>query len=230
MSVYKIGNDVFMSNSPARSMYRERLILALHDRFGLHKMDELIWEANKPPGPVQWASKHRVQLHCGFEPVYWLTNDPSRVRSNNQRVLEPHSEKHLAFVRAGGAKTAAVNSDGAYRLKPGSYGRETAGRIPRNIQRFAMGRDDMNSQYKAYCETHGLARHGASMPISLAKFLIQFLTDKGDLVVDSMAGRHKVGMAAEALGRRWICTDRVFDYVAGSAVCFDQNASWVWPN
>ncbi len=225
-----IGNDIFMPNSPARSMYRERLLLALHDRFGLYKMDELIWEANKPPGPVQWASKSRVQLHCGYEPVYWLTNDPSKVRSNNQRVLQPHNEKHLAFVRAGGSKKMAVHSDGAYRVKVGSYGRETAGRIPRNVQHFAMGAQDMNALYKAYCEQHGLVRHGASMPISLPKFLIQFLTEKDEVVADPLGGRLKVAMAAEALGRRWITTERVFDYVAGSAVCFGQRASWMGPD
>src|SRR3546814_433199 len=216
-----------MPNSPARSLYRERLILALHDRFGLHKMDELIWEAPKAPGPVQWASKNRVQLHCGYEPVYWLTNDPSKVRSNNQRVLQPHTEQHLAYVRSGGAKQAAIQSDGAYRVRPGSYGRETAGRIPRNIQKFAMSAADMNKAYREYCERHGLVRHGASMPVSLAKFLIEFLAEKDDLIADPMAGRLKTAMAAESLGRRWICTDRVFDYVAGSAPCFGREVSWI---
>jgi hypothetical protein len=51
MSVRKISNDIFIAKSPARSLYRERLVLALHDRLGLWKMDELIWEnKSKPQG------------------------------------------------------------------------------------------------------------------------------------------------------------------------------------
>lgn len=217
-----VGNDVFLSGSPARSMYRERLVLALHERFGLYKMDELIWVANKPPGPVQWASKKRVQLNVGYEPVYWMTNDPDLVRADNRRVLQPHTAKHLAFVRSGGVQKRSVHSDGAYYKVPGSYGKETQGRIPRNVQSFTATKDDMNSAYRAYCNEHGYIRHGASMPISLPKFFIEFLTEEGDLVVDPMAGRMKVGMAAESLGRRWICTDKIFDYVYGSEVCFQQ--------
>ncbi|CAM5564049.1 DNA methyltransferase [Eoetvoesiella caeni] len=225
-----VGNEIFVPGTPARSLYRERLILELCDQFGLYKMDEIIWEANKPPGPVQWASNSRVQLHCGYEPVYWLTNNPDKVFSNNQRVLQPHTDKHLAFVRSGGAKKSVVNSDGAYRIRQGSYGKETAGRIPRNIQKFSMSRADMNKEYRAYCEENGLQRHGASMPISLAKFLVEFLSERGHMVADPLGGRLKVGMACEELGRNWVSTDRVFDYVAGSAPCFGKTASWMLPH
>lgn len=215
-----VGNDIFMSGTPARSLYRERLLIALNERFGLHKMDELIWVANKAPGPFQWASKKRVQLNVGYEPVYWLTNDPLKVRSDNRRVLQPHTDKHISFVRSGGVRKRTVHSDGAYHKLPGSYCKETQGRIPRNIQSFTTTKDDMNAAYRAYCETRGYALHGASMPIALPSFLINFLTEEDELVVDPMAGRLKVGMAAETLKRRWICTDKIADYVLGSRVCF----------
>lgn len=215
-----VGNDIFIRGSPARSFYRERLVLSLHERFGLYKMDELIWVSNKPPGPIQWASKHRCQLNTGYEPIYWLTNDPTLVRSNNQRVLLPHTEKHLAFVRSGGTKHSAKQSDGAYMHRQGAFSNETKGRIPRNVLPFYSSKDDMNSAYRSYCEQNDYVRHGATMPVALPKFLIEFLTEENDLVVDPMAGRLKVGMAAEMLRRRWICTDKIVDYVMGSEVCF----------
>ncbi len=211
-----VGNDVFMSKSPARSLYRERLVLALHARLGLYKMDELIWTSPKPPGPVQWASKKRVQLNTGYEPVYWFTNDPDRVFADNRRVLQPHSEQHLRFVRSGGVKTANVHSDGAYRKQLGAYSNETAGRIPRNVLEFARCSEDRDAEYRRYCEAHGLKTHGASMPVRLAKFLIKYLTEEGMLVVDCLSGRGKVGLAAEALRRRWVCVDREAEYVLGS--------------
>ncbi|ANN80907.1 DNA methyltransferase (plasmid) [Bordetella flabilis] len=211
-----VGNDVFMQRSPARSLYRERLILALHARLGLYKMDEIIWTSPKPPGPVAWASKKRVQLNTAYEPVYWLTNDPDRVLADNRRVLEPHSEQHSRFVRAGGIKAGAVHSDGAYRKRVGAYSRQTEGRIPKNVLEFARCADDRDAAYRRYCAEHGLATHGASMPVRLAQFLIEFLTERGQLVVDCLAGRCKVGLAAERLGRRWICVDRQAEYVLGS--------------
>lgn len=215
-----VGNDVFLSGMPARSLYQERLVLALCDRFGLYKMDGLVWASNKAPGPIQWASKRRVQLNTGYEMVYWFTNDPSKVQSNNQRVLEPHTEKHLAFVRRGGVKKRTSQSDGAYRKLPGAYSHETAGRIPTNVLYRARSREDRDMEYRTYCEQEGLVRHGASMPVSLAKTLVKFLTNVGDLIADPMAGRCKTGQAAEALSRRWLCTDIMADHILGAKAQF----------
>ncbi len=105
-----ISNDIFLPGSPERSMYCERLLLALHDRLGLRLMDRLIWEnRSKPPGPFQYASKARTQLNVVYEPIYWLTNNPHAVKSNNRRVLLEHTEKHLKLIRQGGEKRSAAD-------------------------------------------------------------------------------------------------------------------------
>jgi site-specific DNA-methyltransferase (cytosine-N4-specific) len=54
------------------------------------------------------------------------------------------------------------------------------------------------------------------MPIGLAGFFIQFLTDENDLVLDPFAGSNTTGQAAEALGRRWIAVEPNADYIEGS--------------
>lgn len=61
--VLNVSNDIFMPGTPARSTYLERLTIAIEDRLGLSLMDRVPWCSNKPPGPVQWASKARVQLN-----------------------------------------------------------------------------------------------------------------------------------------------------------------------
>lgn len=216
-----VGNDIFMKLSPARSMYQERLVLALHDRLGLHKMDTFIWVANKAPGPIAWASKQRTQLNAGYEPVYWFTNNPLKVKSNNQRVLHAHSDKHHSFVTAGGEKEARSHSDGAHVKVKGAYSTETKGRIARNVQSFAMCRDDKNKEYREFCQQHELIPHGASMPVRLAEFFIEFLTEENDLVVDPFGGRLKTAMAAESLNRRWLTTERIPEYVLGAAGGFN---------
>lgn len=219
--VLNVGNDVFLKGSPARSLYKERLLLALNDRFGLSLMDQIIWHnGSKAPGPIAWASKQRVQLNVAWEPLYWFTNDPLKVLSNNQRVLQPHSPKHLDFVMSGGAKKAEIKSDGAYKIREGSYSNLTAGKIQRNVISIGHSCAD-NRAYRKNAIKEGLVPHGATMPLKLASFMIEFLTEPGHLVVDSFAGSMTVGRAAETLGRRWMCVDPVVDYVKGAAFRFE---------
>ncbi len=222
-----ISNDIFMPQSPARSLYRERLVLALHDRLGLFKMDELIWEnKSKPPGPIQYASKARTQLNVVYEPIYWFTNDPHKVKSDNRRVLQAHSEKHLALIARGGEQRQTNVSDGAYRIRPGSYGNPTEGRIPRNILSFGH-RCASQLAYKKAAAARGLPVHGAPMPLALASFLVEFLSEPGDLVADPFAGSFTTPLAAELLGRRWLATDQMAEYVLGGATRFEKAQGFV---
>lgn len=218
-----ISNDVFEQGSPARSMYVERLLLDLHDRLGLHLMDRLIWEnPNKPPGPIAWASKQRVQLNVGYEPVYWMTNDPMSVRSDNRRVLQAHTESHLKLIRGGGEKRDSSACDGAYNIRAGkSFANETAGKIPRNIIKISSTCHDKRALSKIAREL-GLPVHGATMPLGLAKFLIQFLSEEGDLVVDTFGGWVRTGKAAEELNRRWMVSELMGEYVLGGAESFKE--------
>lgn len=217
-----ISNDVFESGLPSRSMYVERLLLALHDRLGLHLMDRLIWEnPSKPPGPIAWASKERVQLNVGYEPIYWLTNDPRHVRSNNRRVLEKHTEQHMKLIQAGGEQRTQTFSDGAYNLRPGRFGNTTEGRIPKNVLTFGHSCKDQR-QYKRMARDAGLPPHGAPMPLKLASFLVEFLSESDDLVVDPFGGSFTTAKAAERLGRRWLSTECMLEYVLGGAQRFQD--------
>lgn len=218
-----VSQDVFEKGSPARSMYAERMLIALHDRLGLKLMDRLIWEnPSKPPGPIIWASKNRVQLNVGYEPVYWLTNNPSLVRSDNRRVLQEHTEKHLKLIRSGGEQRDASFCDGAHTIRAGkSFANETVGKIPRNILKFSHSCKNKRDANKA-AKKLGLPTHGATMPLELAKFLVSFLTGNGDdeLVVDNCGGWNTTGLAAEMLGRPWLTTEIMGEYVLGGAERF----------
>lgn len=215
-----VSNDIFERGSPARSLYRERLVLALHDRLGLYKMDTLVWaNYSKPPGPIQYASIDRTQLNVAYEPVYWMTNDPHHVKSDNRRVLQEHSQRHLDLIKRGGENRDRSFSDGAYRLHVGSYGNPTEGRIPRNILNFGH-RCSAQIAYKKAAKENGLPVHGAPMPLKLASFLIEFLSEPGDLVVDPFGGSFTTADAAERLGRRWLSTECMVEYVLGAAMRF----------
>lgn len=221
--VLNVGNDVFIKGSPARSLYKERMVIALHDRLGLQMMDTLIWEnPSRPPGPLRYASLSRQQLNASYEPFYWFTNAPQACRANNRRVLQPHSEAHLKLMAQGGEQrntSASLYGDGAHRVRKGSYGNETAGKIPRNV--ITMGhRCADKSEVSKLARAAGLPVHGATMPLKLAKFMIEFLTEKNDLVVDPCAGWFRTAKAAEQTGRRWFATEQMGEYVLGGALGF----------
>jgi len=215
-----VSNDIFLPGSPARSMYVERLLIALHDRFGLHLMDRLVWRnPSKPPGPIQYASKARTQLNVEYEPVYWLTNDPHRVRSNNRRVLQAHTERHLDLIKNGGEQRNARYSDGAYAIRNGSFSNQTEGKIPRNVLTFGH-RCAAQIAYKKAAREMGLPVHGAPMPLKLASFLVEFLSEPGDLIADPFGGSFTTADAAERLGRRWLSTEVMVEYVLGGSTRF----------
>lgn len=218
--VLNLSNDIFHERSPARSTYLERLTLALEDQFGLALMDRLVWHnASKPPGPTQWASKTRQQLNVAYEPILWFAKDPARVKSDNRRVLEAHTPRHQALIARGGEQRTASYGDGACRLRPGDFGADTPGRIPRNVLRRGH-RCPWGDRYRQAAQDLGLPLHGAAMPYSIPEFFIRYLTEKGDLVVDPFAGRSMTGRAAESLGRRWVCTEMMLEYASGGAELF----------
>lgn len=225
-----VSNDIFLQGSPARSLYLERLTIVLHDRLGLALMDRLVWNnPSKPPGPVQWASKTRNQLNVAWEPILWFTNDPLKVKSDNRRVLEPHSERHIRLIAAGGERREQSFADGAYKVKKGSYGKETLGRIPRNVISMGHSCPD-HKQYRKDAAALGLPAHGAPMPIALADFLIRFLSEEGNLVADPFGGRLTTARAAENLGRRWLTTEWILEYIRGAAERFkDTTGFWMEP-
>ncbi|WP_370560964.1 DNA methyltransferase [Escherichia coli] len=215
-----ITQDSFNRGRPSRSLYLERLTLALCDKLGLELMDRLQWvNRSKPPSPTHWACKQRVQLCSSYEPVLWFTNDASKVRSNNLRVLQPHSDQHLKLQAAGGENRTTFYGDGAYQLKSGSFGNKTEGTIPKNTLFYGNSCADTRFCHSIAREL-GFPLHGATSPTRLAAFLIEFLTEPGDLVVDPFAGLHKVPIAAERLGRRWLATDKIMEWLAISRNLF----------
>lgn len=218
--VLNLSNDIFQPGTPARSTYLERLTLELCDRFGLHLMDRIVWQnPSKAPGPLQWASKTRQQLNVGYEPILWFAKNPLKCKSCNNRVLQPHNERHLKMVRSGGEQRHTNYGDGAYRLKPGSFANETAGKIPRNV--LTRGhRCSYGLAHRRAAESLGLPTHGAPMPLSIPEFLIQFLTEEGDVVLDPWAGRNTTSLAAEMLNRSWISGELMLQHIRTGAELF----------
>lgn len=218
--VLNVGNDIFMPGSPARSLYVERLTLALHDSLGLHLMERFVWHnPTKPPGPVQWASIKRVHHNTAYEHVLWFTNDPELVLADNRRCLQEHKEKHRRFVESGGVKRYARNTGGAYTLREGSFGAHTEGAIARNVLTIPHRCPDQQPA-RDFASANGLQAHPALMPVRLAEHFVRFLSETGDLIVDPFGGWATTGRGAELNGRRWLVTERCREYLMAAAQRF----------
>lgn len=218
--VLSLSNDIFVPGLPSRSLYLERLTIALCDRLGLSLMDRIIWQSNKPPGPLQWASVRRVQLNVAYEPVLWFCNDPARCISDNRRILKPHTEKHSKLIAGGGEKRNATYGDGSNRIREGSYGRQTNGSIEKNVLNISNVCMSQR-EYKKNARQIGLVPHSAPMPLELARRLIKFLTRVNDLVVDLFSGSLTTPLGCELEGRRWIASENVYDFIKGGATRFE---------
>ncbi len=218
--VLNVSNDIFEAKNPSRSLYVERMVLALHDRLGLSLMDRWPWiNLSKPPSPTHWACVNRYQLCAGWEPVYWFTNDPDRVRSDNRRVLIPHTEKHQKLMAQGGDSRVVSYGDGAYRLRGNAFSNVTEGRIPKNVIQRGHRCADTLELRKIAIEL-GLPPHPAMFPTDIPEMAIRFLTEEGDLVVDPFSGSNKSGLAAERNNRRWIACDIILEYIRTQAEMF----------
>ena len=225
-----VGCDVFEPNSPARSVYLERLVIALHDRLGLSKMDTHPWvNYSRPPTPTYWACRQRVQLKASYENLLWFCNDPLRVRSDNRRVLMPHTPRHQRLMESGGEKRTSTYGDGAHRIRPSDFGRITPGRIPGNvIEKGHQCRDTIT--YRRHAKDLGLPIHGAMQPSYISDFYIRFLTTEDDLVIDHFGGTARTGLSAERLGRRWIVAEWIVQYLRGGAELFRSfDGFWLNP-
>jgi len=65
--------------------------------------------------------------------------------------------------------------------------------------------------YKKRCRELGQKPHGATMPLRLARFLIEYGSEPGHTVADPFGGSQTTAHATEQLGRRWISTEVCLD-------------------
>lgn len=215
-----VSNDIFTPRSPERSLYQEHMVLALHQRLGLRKMDMIPWHnPSKAPGPLQWASLRRVQLNATWEPVYYFTNDPQRCIADNRRVLQPHTETHAKLIASGGAKSAGVFGDGANRRKVGAFSNQTDGAILRNLLRQPH-RCPSQRQMRSILKEMGIPLHSATMPLSVAKPLVEFGCPPGHLTVDPFGGWATTALACQLTGRQWAIFERMRAYLHAARLRF----------
>jgi site-specific DNA-methyltransferase (cytosine-N4-specific) len=207
--------DTWNAGSPTVSLYQERAIIALHERLGLHLCQRLLWQNTAAmPVPSNYVGIERIRLKNAVESVWWLS--PSeRPFADNRAILEPYSDRMRALIDAGGSRGAKHPS--GHTQQPGAFATDNGGAIAPNLFRIPNTGDHA---FASACKQAGLPVHPARMPQELARKVIAFLSGEGEIVADPFGGSGTTARAAADLGRRWITTEAMREYVVSSRLRF----------
>lgn len=219
--VLNIGDSI-KKGSGHQSLYKERLLIALEDKLGLHLVQKFVWFSPSKMPSGYWVTKAKRDCVQATEDFYWLSLNPKAKTNINQKVLVEYSDIQKRYMEAAQRKSPV-----AVRKKPSgqSANEETFyqagnGAIPTNL--LMATPEGANSPYSLYCKKHGLPRHPAMFNPDLPEFFIKYLTEPGDVVLDPYAGSGSTGKAAEDNGRHWVMFEQVREFVQGQVGCFQN--------
>ncbi len=206
----------YLPGVPVRSIYVFELLVRLVRETGFHLAQELYhFNPARLPAPAAWVTIRRVRVKDSVNVVWWLSKTP-HPKADNRKVLQPYSQSMRRLLRTGCQP----------RLRPSGhiisrhFCHDNGGAIPSNVLQIAN--TDSNSDYHRKCRRAGIRMHPARFPPQFAEFFIKFLTDEGDVVLDMFAGSNTTGYVAESLKRRWYAIELSEEYLAGSALRFDE--------
>ncbi len=208
-----------------RSLYQEKLLIALSEDVGLHFADRLYYKnpSHLPDNP--WITIKKVRLNNDVENLFWFGKSPNPY-ANNQNVLVDAAPSTVAayLSKAKRAQKLKVGPSGHNNLFEDHMAAVAAGQslkvIPRNLLEFSNA--DPKTLLTKRLKELGLPKHDATMPLKLAEFFIKFLTRENDLVYDGFFGSGTTGVAAQTLKRRFLGSDRSLAHLLGSALRFDN--------
>ncbi len=217
--VIELGG-AWLPGAPVRSIYHFELLVALVREANLHLAEEFYWyNKAKIPSPAQWVTVDRVRVKDAVNVIWWLSKT-ERPKANNRNVLKPYSDSMKKLVASGIYNRGHRPSGWHVRHQ---FARDNGGAIPPNL--IEVGNNGSRGDYRDFCKSHGYALHPARFPPEVPEFFTNFLTDKGDVVLDPFGGSNVTGATAEALGRRWVTCELRREYLDGSLGRFGAAAS-----
>lgn len=202
---------------PTRSLYHYELLLRLTKELFFLAQEFYWYNPSKLPSPAEWVTVRRIRVKDAVNTVWWLSKT-EHPKADNRQVLVPYSES---------MKQLLTNGYRAKRRPSGwdiseNFSKNNNGAIPPNL--LTIANTESNSKYLRLCRDAGIKPHPARFPAGLPEFFIKFLTDRGNTVLDPFAGSNVTGEVCERLGRRWIATDTVEDYLRGAQFRFPAQA------
>lgn len=229
--VIELGN-AWESGVPEMSTLPLKTLLGFQEAANLKLCQHIVWHnPARLPSPGQWVTIERIRLKDSFTHVWWMSKS-SNPKADNRRVLIPYSKdmkrllKKQDYNRGKRPSGHVISENGFLKDHGGSISASVIDsadqdRFPESLLHFSNTKWDVN--YSDFCRENDLPAHPARMPIDMAAFMIQFLTEPGDLVLDPFAGSNTTGAAAEMLDRRWVSIEAQEAYIDGSQSRFGNS-------
>lgn len=209
--VMEVGN-CWEPGSPVMSTLPIRSLLRFQQDNELFLCQEFVYHnPAKLPSPAQWVNVDRVRVKDSFTKIWWMSPS-AKPKADNRRVLREYSTSMRGLLKS--RKYNAGKRPSEHRIGEQSFLVDNGGAIPGSVLTFSNTQS--NEKYQDYCRENGIELHPARMPMSLASFFINFLTQPGDLVLDPFGGSNTTGAAAEQLKRFWLSIEAEETYVLGS--------------
>ncbi len=209
--VIEIGN-AWESGRPVMSTLPNEALLEFLRAADLNLCQQFICHnPARLPSPIQWVNRERIRVKDSFTQVWWMS-PVDRPKADNRQVLVPYSKSMKQLLKSGTYNSGKRPSE--HDIGETSFNRNNGGAIPPSVLEFSN--TSATSPYRSYCKAEGIEPHPSLMPPQLAEFFIKLLTNPGDLVFDPFAGSNTTGATAESLGRHWIATEPVEEYLRGS--------------
>jgi len=214
--VIHIGGS-WIKGKPVKSFYQYELLVTLCKDMKFYLAQDLYWfNKAKLPGPAQWVTVNRWRLKDAVDHVWWLSKTPYP-KADNRKVLKEYSSAMKELLRNSNYYKPNVSRPSEHRISEKFYNAHK-GAIPANILDYSN--TDSQSKYIRLCKKYGIKPHPARYPLKLPEFFINFLTSRGNRVLDPFGGSNVTGEAAEKLRRKWMCFEKRPDYLRGSMFRF----------
>jgi len=222
--VLNIGGS-YNEGTPTRSIYHFKLAMALVEKIGFHLAQECFWyNPAKMPMPAEWVTVRRVRVRDSVEYVWWFSKSPFP-KASNRKVLRPYSADMIRLNRKGVKETVRPSG---HNIRAGFTDIASGGSIPTNVvedgfaeSMLKFGNNAANDLYTKRCKEAEIKIHPARFPAALPEFFIKLLTDESDIVYDPFAGSNTTGSVSEKLGRHWLASENVEEYLEASKFRFE---------
>lgn len=221
--VLELGN-AWVPGLPTMSTLAIESLLRFKEKAGLHLCQEFIWfNPAKLPTPAQWVTVERIRVKDSFTRFWWLSKSP-RPKADNRNVLQTYSRAMRNLIDK--QKYNAGKRPSEHVIGEESFLKDHGGSIAPNVlmpSNLLTWSNTSNADgYLEFCREIGTPYHPARMPLEVARFFVEFLTDSEDLVLDPFCGSCTSGKAAEDLGRRWVGFEVDPSYAGGARGRFEK--------
>jgi site-specific DNA-methyltransferase (cytosine-N4-specific) len=236
--VIEIGNS-WEPGRPVQSLLPLQSLLNFvnNQAGGLRLIQEFVcYNPSRLPSPAQWVTVNRFRTIDSFTHIWWIAKSDFP-KADNARVGRPYSKDMKRLLATGRFNSGKRPSE--HDISEAAFLKNCGGSIAHNFfeleslddtrevrlpNAFSFSNTASNDFFTRSCKEQGITLHPARMPMGLAAFFIQYLTDRGDLVLDPFAGSNTTGYAAARLGRKWLAIDSQEKYVEQSKIRFEDPA------